>query len=129
MLTKEQILKQRAEVTAKTFPSKSLGGKVRFRRMAAAGHYAVESYTTRFFGDGRQPKRDFTYMKQAMIAYSMVDDSDTMLFGPEDIEGVISEFDKDVIDELFGFAVELNPPASVLAKDLEKNPKGSSSTG
>lgn len=125
LLNKKQILKKKTPAKVKGFDSETLNGKVKFRRMTAAGHYAVENYTTVFKTDGSH-ERDFTYLKQAMIAFSMVDGGGKLFWSQDDIKGEISDLDREIVNELFAFCLDVNPPAG--SSDLEKNQDGSSST-
>jgi hypothetical protein len=132
LLSKKDILKTR--VTGfREFDSKELGGKVRFKKLSALGHDAIENYTVEYAvedGKVKQRKRDFTYFRAAYIAFSQVDENDN-LFWDGDVDAV-GALDVKVIDELFGFALEANPPAEPIEEvknELVKNPEGSSSTG
>ena len=133
MIDKKKILAKRTEVKDlkhKNFKSKTLKGEVRFRCMTAAGSYAVDGYRIVIHEDGTRAF-DPTYVRQAMIAFSMVDAVDKMIWDPQDIRGAISDLPRGVIDELAGFAFEMNPPIipdEQKKENLEKNPKGSSST-
>jgi hypothetical protein len=131
LLSKKEILK--AKVTGyKEFDSKELGGKVRFKKLSALGYDAIENYTTRYVVDGdqvKQRKRDFSYFRAAYIAFSQVGE-DGQLFWDGDVDAV-GQLDIKVINELFGFAMETNPPAEPIEEikdDLVKNPEGSSNS-
>ena len=130
MIDKQDILAKRTEPEYKEFESETLSGTVRFRRMTAAGTYAVESHRIVVHEDGTRAF-DSTYVRQAMIAYSMVGPDDKLIWDARDIRGAISELPRNVIDELASFAFEMNPPVlpDEDEKDnFEKNPEGSSST-
>ena len=130
MIDKKKILAKRTELKHKEFKSETLKGKVRFRCMTAAGNYAVDSHRVVFNEDGTR-SFDMTYVRQAMIAYSMIDDDKKLIWDARDIRGAISELPKNIIDELASFAFEMNPPVvpdEEEKAELEKNPKGSSST-
>ena len=131
MIDKKKILAKRLKnLKHKNFESKTLKGEVRFRCMTAAGSYAVDGYRIVIHDDGTRAF-DPTYVRQAMIAFSMVDANDKMIWDARDIRGAISELPRDVIDELAGFAFEMNPPIlpdEDKKENLKKNPKGSSST-
>jgi hypothetical protein len=131
LLSKKDILK--TKVTGyKEFDSKELGGKVRFKKLSALGYDAIENYTTRYVVDGdqvKQRKRDFSYFRAAYIAFSQVGE-DGQLFWDGDVDAV-GQLDIKVINELFGFAMETNPPAEPIEDikdDLVKNPPASSNT-
>lgn len=131
LLSKKEILK--AKVTGyREFDSKELGGKVRFKKLSALGYDAIENYTTRYVVDGdqvKQRKRDFSYFRAAYIAFSQVGE-DGQLFWDGDVDAV-GQLDIKVINELFGFAMQTNPPAEPIEDikdDLVKNQEGSSNT-
>ena len=130
MITKEQIQNRVEKPELKTFQSETLGGDVMFKKMSAAGNYAIESQTTVFYMDGTR-SRDFTYLRQALIAFSQVDDQGRLIWDVRDIRGTLSELDPEIIEELFGFASEMNPSKQEdenAKEELAKNPEGSSST-
>jgi len=133
LLKKDQVLAFKLSPEIQTFLSKTLAGEVSFKRMTAAGNYAIESYTTIFNDDGSY-ERNFTHLKAAMVAFSMVDGDGNLFWEQGDIKGALTEFSQEVIDELFNFATEVNPALPGKnnekedAEDLEKNQEGSSST-
>ena len=130
MIDKKEILKKRTKLKCKEFESKTLDGTVRFRIMTAAGAYAVDSNRVAIHEDGTRAF-DMTYIRQAMIAYSMMDKDDKLIWDAQDIRGAISELPRDVIDELASFAFEMNPPVLPDENEkekLEKNQQGSSSS-
>ena len=99
MIDKKKILAKRLKnLKHKNFESKTLKGEVRFRCMTAAGSYAVDGYRIVIHDDGTRAF-DPTYVRQAMIAFSMVDVNDKMIWDARDIRGAISELPRDVIDE------------------------------
>lgn len=131
LLKKEDILK--ARVTGfREFDSKELGGKVRFQKLTALAHDAIENYTTKYVVDGdqvRKRKRDFTYFRIAYVTYSQVNEDGTLFWGG-DVDAV-GQLDVKVLAELFSFALETNPtPEEVedVKEDLVKNPPASSSS-
>ena len=120
MLTKVQILQKKETLTAKNFKSETLGGEVRFKKMMADGHYAIEAMC--FLGN--QEGERLAWFKQAAIAFSMVDEEDNLVWDASDIKGELSNFSRDVIDELFGFYQEMNPARAEqeeVKESLEKN--------
>jgi hypothetical protein len=132
LLKKEDILK--ARVTGyREFDSKELGGKVRFKKLSALGFDAIENYTTRYVVDGgkvKQRKRDFSYFRAAYIAFSQVGEDGQLFWGGE--VDAVGELPVKVINELFGFALETNPPADPpdeVKEELVKNQEESSSSG
>lgn len=131
LLKKEDILKNRV-VGYIEKDSKELGGKVRFKKLTALGHDAIENYTTEYVVDGdevRQRKRNFTYFRAAYVAFSQVGE-DGQLFWGGDVEAV-GQLPVNILAELFSFALEANPPAEPVEEvkdDLVKNPDASSST-
>jgi len=133
MIDKKKILAKRTEVKdlkQKNFKSKTLKGEVRFRCMTAAGAYAVDSNRFTIHEDGTRAF-DMTYVRQAMIAYSMIDAENNLIWDERDVRNAISELPKEIIDELASFAFEMNPPVQADEKEqgkLVKNRKGSSST-
>lgn len=128
LIKKEDILK--AMVSGfREFKSETLGGKVRFKKLSAAGHDAIDNYTTRYRKDGKR-ERDLTLFRAAFIAASQVDESGDLLWGLDEVE-TVGGLKQEVVTELFRFALEVNPAGMTgeeVKKDLTKNPDGSSST-
>ena len=131
LLKKEDIMKTR--VTGyREFDSETLEGKVRFQKLSALGVDAIENYTTKYEVDGdqvRQRKRDFTYFRAAYVAFSQVDENGNLFWG-NDVDAV-GQLPKEVLGELFRFALEANPPEDPpdeVKNELTKNQEGSSST-
>jgi hypothetical protein len=129
LLKKEDILKK-IVTDIKEFDSEILGGKVKFKRMSAMGHDAIEAHVVKYerAGDDITRSTDLTKFRATCIAFSQVDDTGALLWNG-DVEAVGS-LPPDVVAELFGFYLEMNPkdPGPEKAKEsLEKDPEEPSS--